>query len=232
MTKDLDLFLKDFGLSTFADDILSSTLHEPIKNNDQIINSNKKVTVMNNDDDDEEDDGDDDDDIPLSKCIPHTSLKSPIQTNTCYPNDNDDEDDEDLVPIAVLQDPKAKSCFTFQSAAEKYKKSILDRDPQLKTTTKKPNSSSFDRRLSLNPSHYSSSTTNTTTTVIRSVSAGQKHRYTSKQLHSYSHYNPIRIGGGDDDGDDDDDDIPLFQTCLLSSMNMKSTNVKVSLLFL
>ncbi|CAO3614254.1 unnamed protein product [Cunninghamella blakesleeana] len=268
MTKEFDLFLKDFGLSTFADDILGSTvLKEPTslthqhgnnKHNKQntksmknhIMNhpsthlSNYQLNNRNNnnkmiiDHVEEDDDDSDDDDIPLSKCVfsqqpqpfySSLNLKSP--TETIYSSipqlstNDQDEDDEDLVPIAVLQDPKVKSQLTFQSAAEKYKKSILDRDPQLKTRHHLN-----DRRHSLDPNnrHHSSSTTTTSryhhhssSTVMRSVSAGQKHRYhhPSKQIHS-SHYNQVV-----DDGDDSDDDVPLFQTCLVStSMNVKPSN--------
>ncbi|KAI8344131.1 hypothetical protein BC941DRAFT_477772 [Chlamydoabsidia padenii] len=233
-----NLLLQDFGLSTFAQDIFKSTLNneEELRLQKQILQQRRDKLNQERGDDGDGDDDDDDDDIPLSKCI----LDQPSDVKRIHHQKNiqqqqqpysiledetlHEDDDEDLLPIGVLQDPKAKLLHPCQSAAEKYKNSILCRDPQLKVSaSQRQQQRRYDqggssltnrdrsRRSSFDPAsiHHldlsSSELTLTKPVVMRSFSANQQ-----KKRH-------IRLNVNHKPGvfdDDDDDDIPLFQTCI------------------
>ncbi|ORZ00097.1 hypothetical protein BCR42DRAFT_497241 [Absidia repens] len=195
----------------------------------------------------------DDDDIPLSKCLFDSTIiantsrwasqsapssRRPSQkimnhhpplplTQQPYSILEDEtlheDDDEDLLPIGVLQDPKAKLLHPCQSAAEKYKNSILCRDPQLKiSATQRQRQRRHDqggslahrdrsRRSSFDPAsiHHPTTTPSNTFTnnsvfnahpaaVMRSVSAHHHKRrpnYAKKKPHEHNVAAPTNIPG-------------------------------------
>ncbi|KAI8088814.1 uncharacterized protein BX664DRAFT_331446 [Halteromyces radiatus] len=266
------LLLQDFGLSTFAQDIFNSTSsQDKVQKEEEEESKKESHFTLNTDDNDDDDDDDDiplsnilDQSIPSSKKNPFSQSAPPsrrpsqmtniIPTTTVlkatsqqpYSILEDDslheDDDEDLVPIAVLQDPTIKLRHPFQSAAEKYKNSVLCRDPQLKVMTQKEQldttTSDYDRRSSLDPlvRHHSTSSPISSPTyfhpsvhpvVMRSVSTNCSPQPYETKGNNYSSNKSQEMNNLDDD----DDDVPLFQTCLgaPSSIQTSSSNVKVTM---
>jgi hypothetical protein len=242
-----NLLLQDFGLSTFAQDIFKSTLtnDEDLRLQKQILQqrrdklsqergSHAKEHVEEEEEEDDDDDDDEDDDIPLSKCIldPPSDAKWPSRQkiNHQYSILEDEtlheDDDEDLLPIGVLQDPKAKLLHPCQSAAEKYKNSILCRDPQLKVSASQrqqqqrhdQGGSTYrdrSRRSSFDPAsihHLDPLSSSSKPIVMRSFSANQQKRRYGRPT--------------EEENDDDDDDVPLFRACL-ASLPSDPSNAKV-----
>ncbi|CAO3580370.1 unnamed protein product [Absidia cylindrospora] len=145
-----------------------------------------------------------------------------------------EDDDEDLLPIGVLQDPKAKLLHPCQSAAEKYKNSILCRDPQLKiSATQRQRQRRHDqggslahrdrsRRSSFDPAsiHHPTATPSNTFTnnsvfnthpaaVMRSVSAHHHKRrpnYVQKKPLEHTVAIPANIPGQQYPSDEDEDE--------------------------
>ncbi|SAL98306.1 hypothetical protein [Absidia glauca] len=177
-----------------------------------------KEHVEEEEEEDDDDDDDEDDDIPLSKCIldQPSNLKWPKKPHHQYSILEDEtlheDDDEDLLPIGVLQDPKAKLLHSCQSAAEKYKNSILCRDPQLKVSASQrqqqqrhdQGGSTYrdrSRRSSFDPAsihHLDPLSSSSKPIVMRSFSANQQKRRQGRPTEE----------------EDDDDDVPLFRACL------------------